>query len=803
MDSGRHDGCPTRGLSPPGDTAGGALRRRVRGVIVATAALVLPIVPLSFLSLSAALDTPDVTGLRENNTFRASILLAADGQPLTAFRNTHQQWVDLDEISPHVVEALIATEDHRFYEHSGIDVKRTLTALLHTITGDAQGGSTITQQLARNLFPKEIGRSRTVTRKLKEMATARKIEEHYGKNEILEIYLNTVPFLYNVVGIEMAARTYYGKRARDLGVLESATLVGMLKGTYYYNPVSYPQRAQQRRNVVLSQMVKRGLLSADDLARLRAMPLGLQFNRPYDSLGPAPHFAEHARKWLLRWANENGYDLYTDGLIVHTTLDLKMQEAATRAVERQAQALQSVADVEWSRKSDGLLSTSTKAYEQRSKKAEPFAHFWRTRSDLLDAFIRESPEYRKAIEDGKSKVEALAALKADEAFVSRLKTDKTRLQAGFLAMDPESGAIRAWVGSRDFAEDQFDHVASAARQPGSTFKPFVYGAALEMGMQPYSVYYDIPIEIKLRNGDVWQPGDMTGMTGAPMTLRQGLIHSKNSITTQVMQQVGLDRIISLARACGIDRSRLKAVPSLALGTSSVTLLEMVSAYSTIAALGQYRGPQFISRISDNQGNVLAEFAAPEHRAMSKETATELIDMMRGVVSQGTGWAVRGVFGITADIAGKTGTTQFNTDGWFILMHPDLVAGAWVGFNDQRVTMRSNHWGQGGHNAILLVGDFFRQAFKTKMVSARARFPQASQPPIQILVDGDGITLEGRGNAVSEEPIEVHGEIVIYGKRITVGEKQQYISPRERLQRVDSPEELARVLKELGIRPRGE
>lgn len=796
----RHDRCRTAGVSPPGD---GSLRRRARGVIAATAALVLPIIPISFFSLSAVLDTPDVSGLRENNTVRASVLLAADGQPLTAFRTKHQEWVDLDAVSPHVVEALIATEDHRFYEHSGIDVKRTLSALFHTVTGDAQGGSTITQQLARNLFPKEIGRSRTVTRKLKEMATARRIEESYGKKEILEIYLNTVPFLYNVVGIEMAAQTYYGKQAKDLDALESATLVGMLKGTYYYNPVSYPQRAQQRRNVVLSQMVKRGMLPAEDFARLRAIPLRLKFNRPYDSLGPAPHFAEHARKWLQRWADRNGYDLYTDGLIVHTTLDLQMQEAATRAVERQAQALQSVADVEWSRKSDGLISTSTKPYQQRSKKAEPFAHFWRSRPDLLDAFIRESAEFKKAIENGKSKEEALAALKADEAFVNRLKTEKTRLQAGFVAMDPGSGAIKAWVGSRGFAEDQFDHVASAARQPGSTFKPFVYGAALEKGLLPYSVYYDMPVEIKLSNGEIWQPGDMSGMTGAPMTLRQGLIHSKNSITAQIMQQVGLDSIISLARAAGIEQSSLDAVPSLALGTSAVTLLEMVNAYSTIAALGQYRGSQFISRISDHQGNVLAEFIAPEHRAMSKETATELIDMMRGVVSQGTGWAVRAVFGITADIAGKTGTTQYNTDGWFILMHPDLVAGAWIGFNDQRVTMRSNHWGQGGHNAILLVGDFFRQTIKAKMINSKARFPQAAQPPIQILADDHTIILEGRGNAASEEPVEVHGEIVIYGKRISVGEDEQFISPRERLRRVDSPEELARLLRELGVRPRDE
>ncbi|RYE89933.1 MAG: hypothetical protein EOO78_32380, partial [Oxalobacteraceae bacterium] len=268
------------------------------------------------------------------------------------------------------------------------------------------------------------------------------------------------------------------------------------------------------------------------------------------------------------------------------------------------------------------------------------------------------------------------------------------------------------VGSRDFQRDQYDHVAQAERQPGSTFKPFVYGAALERGFEPDRMYADGPVEIRLGDGRFWRPMDMGGASGRQMSLRDGLVYSKNTITAQVMQDVGVNDIVTLARAAGVNRSRLDAVPSLALGTSPVTLLEMVSSYGTIARGGEYREPIFIRSIKDREGKTLVEFSKPPVRVMSERTSTELIDMMRGVVSRGTGTAMKSRFQVAADIAGKTGTTQNNTDGWFILMHPNLVVGSWVGFNDARVTMRSDYWGQGGHNALLLVGDFFRAAVVT-------------------------------------------------------------------------------------------
>jgi penicillin-binding protein 1A len=675
--------------------------------------------------------SPDADALRQAAQARPSVLLSADGQTLATFGRAQQQRISLGQVSPHVIAALIATEDRRFHEHHGVDIARTIGAALHTATGRLQGGSTITQQLARNLFPEEIGRSRSLHRKLKELIVALRIERLYTKQQILEIYLNNAPFLYNIVGIEMAARAYWGKPALELTPLESATLVGMLKGAHHYNPVLYPERARKRRNLVLAQLVKQGQLTPALYGKLAEQPLAINFKRPTESAAVAPHFVQHVRKWLTEWARVHGLDLHADGLQIETTLDTRLQRAAEQAVEKQMSALQQVADVEWSQQSLAATSGSLESYARRHGKSEPFAHFWRQRPDVLEATVRDSPEYRQAVEGGASQAQASERLSRDRAWLARLKTHKTRLEAGFVAMDPRSGEVKAWVGSRDFRIDQYDHVAQAERQPGSTFKPFVYGAALESGLHPESGYIDQAIAIRTAGGGSWRPTDMSPASGGSMSLRDGLVHSKNTITAQVMRDVGVMRIVALAKAAGVEQSRLDPVPSLALGTSPVTLLEMVNAYATIADQGQHRRPLLVKSIRDRHGRLLAEFGSPMRRAMSANTALELIDMMRGVVSRGTGTMVKTRFGIGADIAGKTGTTQNNTDGWFILMHPELVAGAWVGFNDSRVTMRSNYWGQGGHNAILLVGEFFRDSLTSGLVDAQARFASSSRIPAAV------------------------------------------------------------------------
>ncbi|MFL6673653.1 MAG: penicillin-binding protein 1A [Massilia sp.] len=671
--------------------------------------------------------TPGIADLKQARAARPTVIMSADGKELGSFEQGLQERVKLSQISPHVINALIATEDHRFYEHHGVDFTRIAGAMLASLKGDAQGGSTITQQLARNMFPEEIGRARNVSRKLKEMITAFKIENTYSKTEILEAYLNTVPFLYNAYGIEMAARTYFDKPAARLDVLESATLVGMLKGTNYYNPVTNPERSLQRRNVVLGQMFKHDAFPEPRYRALLKRPLRVHFARQPERNGKDNHFTAYVRKWLLDWADANDYNLQLDGLVVQTTLDSTLQEAAQRAVERQSNALQAVADVEWGR-AQPPASTSTGVFADLHDSVAPFDYFWRAHPDVLDAFVRESAEYRHAVDGGESPAAALKRLKADRAFAGRLKASKTRLEAGFVAIDPVSAEVKAWVGSRDFQREQYDHVVQAARQPGSTFKPIVYAAALERGITPDHPYLDAVMNIKAGDGTIWRPTDMTGTTGRQMTLRDGLVYSKNTITAQVMQDVGLPPIVKLARDMGVRQSKLSPVPSLALGTSPVTLFEMVNTYATIAAQGEYRKPVIVKRILDRDGKVLAQFGtdAPE-RAFSQASATTLIDMMRGVINRGTGTAVRYRFGINADVAGKTGTTQNNADGWFILMHPNLVAGAWVGFNDTRVTMRSSYWGQGGHNAILVVGDFFKTALDSGKLDANALFPGGRKP----------------------------------------------------------------------------
>jgi penicillin-binding protein 1A len=638
------------------------------------AALVLPALLLAYVLVLIPF-TPSISDLRKAKSEVPTVVMSADGVVLAEFKRVNRQWVPLDRIAKPVVDALIATEDRRFYEHHGIDFRRTAGAALSTLRGERQGGSTITQQLARNLYPQEIGRAASLTRKAKEAITALKIEAIYSKPEILETYLNTVPFLYNAFGIEMAARTYFDKSADKLDVLEAATLIGMLKGTSYYNPVLNPERARDRRNTVLAQMVKYGKLDARRAQVLAARPLRVDFERQNEPPGMAPHVAQQVRKWLIAWADREDYDIYADGLVVRTTIDTRLQKAANQAVARQLAQLQGSAD--------------------RSR---------------------------------------------------RRGEERSILQAGFLAIDPRSAQVKAWVGSADFAQEQFDHVNQARRQPGSTFKPFVYGAAFAEGLTPEDVFVDQAVSIRDKGGAVWSPRDTTPPTNQPMTLRDGLVHSRNSITAQVMQRVGPSRVIDLAYKLGVRESKLDPVLSLALGTSPVTLREMVTAYGTLANNGRYLGePQLIARVEDRKGHTLALFTRPPgEEAMSKARALQLVNVMRGVVDEGTGSAIRTRYGIQADVAGKTGTTQDNTDGWFILMHPQLVAGAWVGFNDQRVTM-GDSWGPGARSALPMVGDFFAQALRSRAVDSRVEFdiprprpkprePAPSRDPVQEIVN---------------------------------------------------------------------
>ena len=687
---------------------------------ILTAFLFVCVLGLSLYMLLLAGDMPSLEQIENPNLNLATVAYTADGMELGRYGRQNRSRIPFKAISPYVVDALVATEDHRFYNHWGMDLFRTFSAVGQTVLGKVgipgfytQGGSTITQQLARNLYNDQIGFEATITRKLKEMVTAVQLERRYTKQEIIEMYLNTVPFRYNAYGIEAAARTYFRKSAAELDVLESAALVGMLKANTRYDPHRNPERSRQRRNVVMRQMIKQGSLDEAYYTAHKDSLTAINFRSADVTDSFAPYFAEYVRNWLTAWGEKTGHDVYAEGLIVYTTLDSRLQAFAQAAVAEQAGGLQAVVDCEWSARSSPRFKYGENLNAYKEAGCDAFAYFWEAKEDLLDRFIQESERYRKLRRQGVAPDSAVAQLRRNEAFTDSLKAEKTRLEVGLVAIDPRTGYVKAWVGGRNLKDDWYDHVAIAKRQPGSTFKPFVYTAAIYNGYSPeymlrdsFFTYVD-PITRK-----EWRPSNSgAAPTGEMTTLREGLARSLNTITGQLIIEIKPSTVGFFARRMGIE-SELDLVPSLALGTSDVSLLEMATGYSTLANGGIRNDPIVVTRIEDKNNHVLYEAPSTPKEAIDEETAAIVIDMMRGVVSQpyGTGIRIRNQFGLTGyDFAGKTGTTQEGADGWFMLMHPELVTGAWVGFNDRRVTFRSSFWGQGAHNALFVVGDFIKQA----------------------------------------------------------------------------------------------
>ncbi len=676
-------------------------------------------------TLTLRADVPDLHTLRNPDLSFSSVAYTADGVEIARYHAENRTWVGFDAISPAVVGALVATEDARFYDHGGVDLRRLASSTFKTLRGDTQGGSTITMQLARNLFP-GVGKEKSVDRKLREIITARRLERLYSKEDILEMYLNTVAFNYNAFGIEAAAHVYFDTTAKALAPEQAAVLVGMLQAPTAHNPVDHPEAARRRRNVVLALMATRGFLQPQQAASLQQQDLGLHFSPPAPEDSPAPHFAAFVKTWVEAWCRENGYSLERDGLRIYTTLDSKIQAMAVRAVEKQADALQAVADYEWSRASPGSLGGFDAYVRAREAgRFEPFAYFWHTQKSAVDAYVRQTARYRDRVAAGADANNTLAVLRADAPFMDSLKTVRSRLDAGLVALDPQTGFVRAWVGGRDFSLDSFDKVAQARRQPGSTFKPFVYAAAIDWGYSP-----DDPVEDRVQTygtaDGAWRPTNAGGgASGDTLTLRDALAFSKNTVSARLISEVGPGYVARIAHKMGIV-SPLREVPSLALGTSEVTLLEMAGAYATLANNGTRRLPVVVTRIENRDGTVLAQFSPPEQYGLSGTTAYTVLDMMRGVVDRGTGRAIRSQYGIRGDLAGKTGTTQHNADGWFMLVHPQLVTGAWVGFSDRRVAFRSSYWGQGAHNALHVVGAFF-EALQSSDVGLRDDLTFAPPP----------------------------------------------------------------------------
>ncbi|OZC02693.1 transglycosylase domain-containing protein [Rubricoccus marinus] len=631
-------------------------------------------VVLVVYAMSLRASMPDTYQLMAATRAQPTLVYAASGEKLTQFEPRFREWVPLDSVPVHFTHALIATEDRRFYEHGGVDLRRLVGAMYYSARGDRQGGSTITQQLTRNLFPEAIGNVGIVDRKLKEAMAARQIEKANTKREILEAYVNTTPFLYNAHGIELAARTYFGVPARELSVAQSAMFVAMLKGPNRYNPVRYPERALARRDLVISLMGTNGDLSPEAVREAQAEPLGVELRPQPGEQSLAPHFTEMVRQQLNAWARDRGYDVERDGLVIRTTLDLGMQRQAEAAV---AERVPQVA------RAAGARYTGA----------------------TLDVHLRRTPLYARALAGGESPEAALRAVRQDRAVVDSVRQILTRLQVGLVAMDPQTGYVKAYVGSRDYLTDPFDHAGVARRQPGSTFKAFVYAAALQRGYSPEDRVVDEAPEVNMGNGKTWRPTNAGGgASGGSVRLVDALAYSKNTVAAQLGLEIGAPRLAMLARAMGIE-SEMDIVPSLALGTSPVTVLEMVGAYGTIANDGVRRAPILIRRIESASGRVIEERGGTGRQVLTRRDARVLTGMMQEVIARGTGARAR-EYGASGALAGKTGTTQRNMDGWFMLMHPRLVTGAWVGYNDQRVTFNQGSSGYGGRTALPVVASFF-------------------------------------------------------------------------------------------------
>lgn len=657
---------------------------------------------------------PSIEQLENPDTAIATEVRSRDGVVLDKYFTENRTWVRFDDISPHVVDALVATEDHRFFNHWGMDMIRTLAIPYHILRGAPQGGSTISQQLARNLY-KEIGQAFSVSRKFREMITAVQIEKNYTKREIIEMYLNTVEYSNSAFGIEAASRTHFNKSAADLNVPEAATLVGSVNAVYAYNPRLFPERSKRRRDIVLTLMNRQGFIDPQTTEFLISEPIQLDYQPPSRAGRVSRYFGEYVRQNVTEWAEENGYDIYTDGLVIHTTIDSRLQKHAERALRVKIDSLQKIFEREWT-------SSGSTVYMDR---------LWDQYPTFKDSFLEDTDEYKNGFRDFETNIRrvVLDSLKTDSMFVDSVMKSRTRLEAGFVAIDPTNGNVLAWIGGSNYGNVQFDHVYQSRRQAGSTFKPFVYGVAIDNGYKPYHRFSKYPTKFYDRQGRVWAPKDETVAEGPIMvSLREALARSMNNVTVRLLPEIAgapdtnelwrLDpaarKIKEMATNLGIDMSNTPAYPSLALGTAEVSLLEITSAYTTFANQGVHIDPIAITRIEDREGNVLVEYH-PEYRqeVISPETAYIMTDMMRGVVRggegyNGTGVRLRNVYGVRQDIAGKTGTTQNSADNWFIAMTPHIVMGAWVGGEDRRIRFPTDlnySIGQGARTALPIVGTF--------------------------------------------------------------------------------------------------
>jgi penicillin-binding protein 1A len=680
--------------------AGISLRRII--IIAATVIILLPSLLVIVTITGLVRPLPGREELMKIQNPLATEIYSADSVLMGRYYIQNRQYLKPEEITSNLRDALIATEDVRFYSHNGIDFRSLARVAVKSLlmrNESSGGGSTLTQQLIKNLYPRVDIRFFSVTlNKIWEMAVARRMEKIYTKERILELYLGTVPFGEETFGIESAAMQFFNKNPRELTMEEAALLVGMLKANNTFNPVKNPLNAESRRNTVISQMARYGYLTEAEADSLMNLPVVLQYRPlPHDA-GIAPYFREVIRGEMSEWCNsnfkENGepYNLYSDGLRIYTTIDSRLQQYAEMAVKDHISRLQKLFDEQWS---GGDL--------------------WKGIS-VSQALVNYEGEYRPDMEREEPRKMEVFTWDGDREkeynTLDSIKHYLSFLQAGFLAMEVATGEVMAWIGGINYKYFKYDHV-TASRQAGSTFKPVVYLTALEQGKSPCDYFPNDSIVYDEYDG--WTPRNADRSYGGYYSLQGALVNSVNTVSAGLIMETGIDSVIAMAHRGGIT-SPLPAVPSLALGTGEVSLFEMVRFYQAVANHGLSREPVLITSIEDKEGNLLFREDNREDdgsRLCDPVNAEIMTEMLRGVVNRGTAASLRSQYGIYSDIAGKTGTTQNYSDGWFIGFTPDIVAGVWVGGDIQNIRFREMSYGQGAFAAMPVWAEFIKHTYADK------------------------------------------------------------------------------------------
>lgn len=682
---------------------------------------------------------PSLQDLEKPDPDLSSELISADGMSLGKYYRKNRTPVSYDELSTELVNTLLVTEDLRFKRHSGIDLKGLIRAVVGKLTGSFNGGgSTITMQLAENLYRTNSanrgslydipGVGQFIT-KLKEWIIAVQLEKSYTKEEILASYLNTVEYGSNSYGIKVAAKTFFNKLPSSLTYKEAAVLIGSINAPTRYNPVYNPESAMAKRTEVLYNLYKYDVIDKIAYDSLKVSDFGLNYKVDNHNEGLATYFRSVIGRDLLEWSKEHGYDLYDDGLKIYTTIDSRMQQYAEEAMSEAMDTLQQVffnhlqGDAPWIDKEGnemvGFLQDAIKRTTQ-----------YRALVDKFDEDEKDSVEYYLNLKKPMTVFSWEGEKDTLFSVYDSLSYYKHFLQAGFMAMDPKTGHIKAWVGGIDHKYFKFDHVRYGKRQPGSTFKPFIYTVAIDNGWSPCYPVVDASVTIAIPGQPAWQPENSNGkFSGEKMTIRRAMARSVNSITAYVMDKVGPQTVVDYAHRMGIE-SDLAVVPSLALGVSDVSLYELLAAYSTFVNKGVYTQPFYITRIEDQNGNVLQQFVPETREALNEQTAYVMLHMLKGTTEEpgGTGMALDRSLRVNNEIAAKTGTTQNASDGWFMGVTKDLAAGAWVGGDDRSIHFKYWPMGQGARTAMPIWERFMTKVYADPTLGIeKGSFPKPVKP----------------------------------------------------------------------------